>query len=102
MKLADSCRGQGYKERGVRIVGRLEKRTAQTDWVWDLPSRTSSSLGKRFPSSGNISRIANALEVKVADLFSEEPESMKVMASKKELKNKFEKLMGKAIDELFK
>ena len=45
------------------------------------------------------SRIAG---VKVADLFSEEePESMKVMASKKELKVKFGELMSKAIDELF-
>jgi hypothetical protein len=33
---------------------------------------------------------------------SKEPESMKVMASKRDLKDKFEKLMDKAIDELFK
>ena len=59
-------------------------------------------IGKRFPSAGNINRIANALDVKVADLFSEEPESLKTMASKKELKSKLEKLVGKAIDELFK
>jgi transcriptional regulator with XRE-family HTH domain len=60
-------------------------------------------INRRFPSADNINRIANALEIKVADLFSEsEPESMKVMASKKELKTKLERLMGKAIDELFK
>ncbi|MDR2748122.1 MAG: hypothetical protein LBB77_11835 [Treponema sp.] len=43
-----------------------------------------------------------ALEVTIADLFAEhEPESMKIMASKKELKTRLEKLMNKAIDELF-
>ena len=58
---------------------------------------------RRFPSADNINRIANALGVKVADLFSEsEPESMKIMASKKELKNRLEHLMKKAINELFK
>ena len=59
-------------------------------------------IGKRFPSADNINRIAQALEVKVADLFSEEPESMKVMASKKEMKKKFEKVMDKAIDDFFR
>ena len=60
-------------------------------------------INKRFPSAENINRIAKALEIKVSDLFAEqEPESMKVMASKKELKGKFEKLMYKAIDELFR
>jgi len=59
-------------------------------------------INKRFPSPKNINRIASALEVKVADLFSEdEPESMKVMAAKKDLKARFEGLMSKAIDELF-
>jgi transcriptional regulator with XRE-family HTH domain len=60
-------------------------------------------INKRFPSAENINRIAKALEVKIADLFAEaEPESMKVMSSKRELKTKFENLMVKAIDELFK
>jgi transcriptional regulator with XRE-family HTH domain len=60
-------------------------------------------VNKRFPSADNINRIAKALEVNVADLFQEdESESMKIMASKKELKNKLEKLIGKAIDELFR
>jgi transcriptional regulator with XRE-family HTH domain len=60
-------------------------------------------IGKRFPSAENINRIAKALEVKVSDIFAEqEPESMKVMASKKEFKNKLGKLMDKAIDELFR
>jgi vacuolar-type H+-ATPase subunit E/Vma4 len=40
--------------------------------------------------------------VKVSELFEEEPESLKVMAAKKELKTRFEKLMGKAIDEILK
>jgi len=60
-------------------------------------------INRRFPSAENINRIAKALNVKVADLFAEqEPESMKKMASKKELKTKLERLMGKAIDEHFK
>ena len=60
-------------------------------------------IGKRFPSADNINRIAKALEVKVADLFEEqEPESLKAMASKQELKTKLERLIGKAIDEHFK
>ena len=60
-------------------------------------------INRRFPSAENINRIADALEVKVADLFSEsEPQSMKAMASKQELKAKLERLMGKAIDEHFK
>jgi len=60
-------------------------------------------INRRFPSADNINRIAKALEVKVADLFSEaEPESMKIMASKKELKNRLARLMDKAIDELFR
>jgi len=60
-------------------------------------------INRRFPSAENINRIAKALDVKVSDLFAEqEPESMKVMASKKEMKTKFERLMGKAIDELFR
>jgi hypothetical protein len=35
-------------------------------------------------------------------LFAEDPESLKVMASKKELKDRFGKLIDKAIDELFR
>jgi transcriptional regulator with XRE-family HTH domain len=60
-------------------------------------------INKRFPSADNINRIAKALGVKVSDLFTEqEPESMKVMASKKELKAKLGRLMDKAIDEHFR
>jgi transcriptional regulator with XRE-family HTH domain len=60
-------------------------------------------INRRFPSAENINRIAKALEVKVADLFSDgEPQSTKVMASKQELKAKLERLMDKAIDEHFK
>ena len=57
-------------------------------------------INRRFPSPDNINRIAQALGVQVADLFSEaEPQSMKAMASKKELKAKFRQLVDKAIDE---
>jgi transcriptional regulator with XRE-family HTH domain len=60
-------------------------------------------INRRFPSADNINRIATALGVKVADLFSEtEPESMKIMASKKELKTRLEYLMKKVVNELFK
>ena len=60
-------------------------------------------INRRFPSADNINRIANALGVKVADLFSEaEPESMKIMASKKELKTRLEHLMKKVVNELFR
>jgi len=60
-------------------------------------------INRRFPSPNNINRIAKALNVKVSDLFAEqEPESMKKMTSKKELKSKLERLMNKAIDEHFK
>jgi len=58
---------------------------------------------RRFPSAETINRIANALEVKISHLFSEsDPQSMKAMASKQELKAKLERLIGKAIDEHFK
>ena len=60
-------------------------------------------INKRFPSADNINKIAKALNVKVADLFTEqEPESMKKMASKQELKAKLNRLMDKAIDEHFR
>ena len=58
---------------------------------------------KRFPSADSLNRIAEALNVKISDLFFEqEPESMKKMASKKKMKAKFGRLMNKTFDELFK
>ena len=81
---------------GLSQVALAEKVGCSTTLIGNI------EIGKRFPSADNINRIAEALEVKVADLFSEqEPQSMKVMASKKELKAKFGELMDKAIDELF-
>jgi len=60
-------------------------------------------IGKRFPSADNINRIARALDVRISDLFAEQqPESMKAMASKQELKTRLERLIGKIIDEHFK
>ena len=57
---------------------------------------------KRFPSAENINRIATALGIKVADLFSEtEPKSMKAMVTKKELKTKLNQQLSIAIDEIF-
>ena len=59
-------------------------------------------INRRFPSAGNINRIAKALNVKISDLFADhEPESMKAMASKQELKTKLGQLMDKTIDEHF-
>jgi transcriptional regulator with XRE-family HTH domain len=82
---------------GISQVTFAEKVGCSTTLIGNI------EIGKRFPSADNINRIAKALEVKVSDLFAEqEPQTMKVMASKKELKGKFEKLIGKAIDELFK
>jgi len=82
---------------GISQIALAEKVGCSTTLIGNI------EIGKRFPSAGNINRIAKALEVKVADLFSEEePQSMKAMASKKELKAKFGKLMDKAIDELFR
>ena len=80
---------------GISQIALAERVGCSTTLIGNIEIR------KRFPSADNINRIAKALEVKVADLFSEEPESMKVMASKKELKSRFEKIMVKAIDELF-
>jgi transcriptional regulator with XRE-family HTH domain len=82
---------------GISQMALAEKVGCSTTLIGNI------EINKRFPSADNINRIAKALEVKVADLFTEEePESMKVMASKKELKTRFEKIMDKAIDELFK
>jgi transcriptional regulator with XRE-family HTH domain len=82
---------------GISQMALAEKVGCSTTLIGNI------EIGKRFPSAGNINRIAEALDVRVADLFSEgEPESMKVMASQKELKTRFAKLMDKAIDELFR
>jgi transcriptional regulator with XRE-family HTH domain len=81
---------------GISQMALAEKVGCSTTLIGNI------EINKRFPSADNINRIARALEVKVADLFREdEPESMKIMASKRELKTRFEKLMSTAIDELF-
>jgi transcriptional regulator with XRE-family HTH domain len=59
-------------------------------------------INKRFPSAENINRIAKALEVEVSELFEEEPESLKVMASKKELKTRLEKGISALINEIYR
>jgi transcriptional regulator with XRE-family HTH domain len=82
---------------GISQMALAEKVGCSTTLIGNI------EINKRFPSADNINRIARALEVTVVDLFSEqEPESMKIMASKRELKTRLEKLMNKAIDELFK
>jgi transcriptional regulator with XRE-family HTH domain len=81
---------------GISQMSLAEKVGCSTTLIGNI------EIGKRFPSAGNINLIAKALDVKIADLFAEDPESLKVMASKKELKDRFGKLMDKAIDELFR
>jgi transcriptional regulator with XRE-family HTH domain len=82
---------------GISQMALAEKVGCSTTLIGNI------EINKRFPSADNINRIAKALDAKVADLFAEEePESMKVMTAKKELKTRFEKLMDKAIDELFR
>jgi transcriptional regulator with XRE-family HTH domain len=82
---------------GISQITLAEKVGCSTTLIGNI------EIGKRFPSSVNINRIAKALEIKIPDLFAElEPESMKVMASKSDMKTKFGKLMDKAIDELFR
>jgi transcriptional regulator with XRE-family HTH domain len=57
---------------------------------------------RRFPSAENIDLIAIALEVSVSDLFAEqEPESIKALASRQELRARLEQLMGEAMDQYF-
>jgi transcriptional regulator with XRE-family HTH domain len=82
---------------GISQMALAEKAGCSTTLIGNI------EINKRLPSADNINRIARALDVNVADLFREdEPESMKIMASKRDLKTRFEKLMSKAIDELFK
>jgi transcriptional regulator with XRE-family HTH domain len=60
-------------------------------------------INRRFPSAENINRIASALQVRVADLFmSDEPDSMKALASREELKALFEQGMSSLIDGIFR
>ncbi|MDR1412253.1 MAG: helix-turn-helix domain-containing protein [Spirochaetaceae bacterium] len=60
-------------------------------------------INRRFPSAENINRIADALEVKIADLFAE-PESAAIggTGSRQDLKIKLERNIIRAIDETFK
>jgi transcriptional regulator with XRE-family HTH domain len=82
---------------GISQMALAEKIGCSTTLIGNI------EIGKRFPSAGNINCIAKALEVKISDLFADqEPESMKIMSSKRELKTKFGKLIDKAVDELFK
>jgi transcriptional regulator with XRE-family HTH domain len=82
---------------GISQMALAEKVGCSTTLIGNI------EISKRFPSADNINRIARALEVNIADLFGEnEPESMKIMASKMEMKSRLEKLMSKAIDDIFK
>jgi len=57
---------------------------------------------KRFPSADTLNRIAKALKIEPADLFSknDEPDTIKTMKLQHELKNILKKKILKAIDEL--
>jgi transcriptional regulator with XRE-family HTH domain len=81
---------------GISQMALAEKVGCSTTLIGNI------EIGKRFPSADNINRIAKAPEVNIADLFGEnEPESMKIMASKRDLKARFEQGIGKLIDEIF-
>ena len=83
-----SCRVKGKSARGSFSIIPYEEGTI-------IATRSTGTADER-------KAVKKALEVKVADLFAEqEPESLKVMASKQELKAKLERLMRKAIDEHF-
>jgi len=81
---------------GISQIALAEKVGCSTTLIGNI------EIGKRFPSADNINRIASALEIKVADLFSEDPESMKIMASKRDLKNRLVELIGKTVDDFFR
>ncbi|MDR0453087.1 MAG: helix-turn-helix transcriptional regulator [Treponema sp.] len=60
-------------------------------------------INRRFPSAENINRIANALEVKISDLFAEsEPAALSGISSRQELKIRLERNVIRAIDETFR
>jgi transcriptional regulator with XRE-family HTH domain len=60
-------------------------------------------INRRFPSAENINRIADALEVKIADLFTEpESNAYKEICIRQELKSTLEQAVIKAIHETFK
>ena len=82
---------------GISQMALAEKIGCSTTLIGNI------EINKRFPSADNINRIAKALNVKISDLFvDQEPESMKAMATKQELKSKLERQMGKIIDDHFK
>jgi transcriptional regulator with XRE-family HTH domain len=60
-------------------------------------------INRRFPSAENINRIADALEVKISDLFLE-PESavLNDINGRQDFKMRLEKNVIRAINETFK
>jgi transcriptional regulator with XRE-family HTH domain len=58
-------------------------------------------IKKRFPSVDTLDRIAKALNVKVADLFTEKPETIQAIVSREELKTRLEKGIATLINEIY-
>jgi transcriptional regulator with XRE-family HTH domain len=59
-------------------------------------------IKKRFPSAGNIDRIAHALGVQTADLFTENDTALNVLASKEGVRAKIEQKFLSALNETFR
>ena len=87
-----------YREiHGISQMELAEKIGCSTTFIGNI------EINRRFPSAENINRIAKALNVKIADLFSEtETEAIKKMAAKQEFKIKLGRVINKSIDELFR
>ena len=87
-----------YREtQGISQMELAEKIGCSTTFIGNI------EINRRFPSAENINRIAKALNVKIADLFSEtETETIKKMATKQEFKIKLGKVINKSVDELFR
>ena len=81
---------------GITQSGLAEKINCSTTLIGNI------EICKRFPSADNLDLIANALGIRVADLFSEvESETIKAMASKQEMKARLGKLVNEVVDDLF-
>ncbi|MDR1352386.1 MAG: helix-turn-helix domain-containing protein [Treponema sp.] len=60
-------------------------------------------INRRFPSAENINRIANALEVKISDLFAEPGSAaLSELSDRQDLKMRLERNIVAAINETFK
>ena len=82
---------------GLSQAGLAERIDTSTTFIGNI------EIKKRFPSPKNLDRIAAALGVRPADLFSEEeaPEKLNQLAARQRHKARIEKAVLKAIDKTF-